>query len=210
MTFHCPAVPHTNDFPGSIRHGFCPGLIPFCVWCCNGWQRDHRVLLYMWDASTRRRLYHPPEWTDWRTQQLRRGRVTYEETCINSEPFHDHAIGMRYASLYFSGDNYRVQLSQFQQLYDLDPTGSNYTLPLLTEFRRTRFNQSIANNPYFCIPFGVVAGPATYLLTFHFMSNKSTEYTQGLLDGEMLKSFFSITGPDEILSMGVGSTIAPS
>ena len=38
--------------------------------------------------------------------------------------------------------------------------------------------------------------PAAYTFIYRFMANKSAEYPQGKLDGEVLKQFFSITGSD--------------
>jgi hypothetical protein len=50
-----------------------------------------------------------------------------------------------------SGDNYRLQLPYFQALYDSQPTGlsANYNLDILFQYRQTRFQQSVAQNPYF-------------------------------------------------------------
>lgn len=36
--------------------------------------------------------------------------------------------------------------------------------------------------------------PAAYTFIYRFMANKSAEYPEGYLDGEVLKSFFSISG----------------
>ncbi|KAJ6484811.1 hypothetical protein C8R45DRAFT_1147804 [Mycena sanguinolenta] len=51
----------------------------------------------------------------------------------------------------FNGDNYHLQLPYFQTLYDLPPAGpsANYDLDILFQFRQTRFQQSVAQNPYF-------------------------------------------------------------
>jgi hypothetical protein len=38
--------------------------------------------------------------------------------------------------------------------------------------------------------------PAAYTFIYRFMANKSAEYPQGKLNGDILKSFFSITGED--------------
>jgi hypothetical protein len=38
--------------------------------------------------------------------------------------------------------------------------------------------------------------PAAYTFIYRFMANKSAEYPQGKLNGEVLKSFFAITGDD--------------
>jgi hypothetical protein len=87
-------------------------------------------------------------------------------------------------------------MDQWNQLYS-QPLGPNgYDLTTLTPFRASRFQQSIDNNPYFFNgPFtGVLVQPAAYTFIYRFMSNKSAEYPEGYLDGEVLKSFFSITG----------------
>ena len=98
--------------------------------------------------------------------------------------------------LRFSGNDYKVILSQFEQLYSLPPGPNGYDLTVLTPFRASRFEQSIQNNPYFFNgPFsGVAVQPAAYTFIYRFMSNKSAEYPEGYLDGDVLKSFFGITG----------------
>jgi len=42
----------------------------------------------------------------------------------------------------------------------------------------------------------VVVQPAAYTFIYRFMANKSEEHPQGKLNGDVLKSFFSITGED--------------
>jgi hypothetical protein len=100
--------------------------------------------------------------------------------------------------LYEYGNDYKVIVSQFQQLFELQPDAAtaNYDLSVLTPFRVARFQQSIENNPYFFNgPFsGVAVQPAAYTFIYRFMSNKSAEYPEGVLNQEVLKSFFSITG----------------
>lgn len=69
---------------------------------------------------------------------------------------------------------------------------------MLTDFRYSRFQQSINENPYFLVaPFsGVVVQPAAYTFIYRYMGNKSAENPEGLLTGDVLKSFFAITGDD--------------
>ena len=96
-----------------------------------------------------------------------------------------------------SGNDYLVQLPQFTAIYELgQANGDSVDLNVLTQYRNTRFHESIANNPYFFnAPFsGVVASPAAWSFIYRFMANKSAEYPEGLLDGETLKSFYSVTG----------------
>ncbi|GAW04577.1 oxidase-like protein [Lentinula edodes] len=101
-------------------------------------------------------------------------------------------------------NNYDVQMSQFRQLYDLqsnvsDPSQVNYDIPLLTSFRVSRFQQSIANNPYFVNGAfsGIAVQPAAYQFIYRFMANKSEEYPEGRLDREVLKSFYAISGSED-------------
>ena len=96
-----------------------------------------------------------------------------------------------------SGNDYLVQLSQFTALYELgQANGNSVDLNVLTQYRNTRFHESISNNPYFFnAPFsGVIASPAAWSFIYRFMGNKSAEHPEGLLDGETLKSFYSVTG----------------
>ncbi|KAF1990311.1 Cloroperoxidase [Aulographum hederae CBS 113979] len=100
--------------------------------------------------------------------------------------------------LYQYGNSFKLQMSQFQTLYDLGKAEDNYDLDLLTNYRVTRFQESIDNNPYFFnAPFsGVVAQPAAWSFIYRFMANKSSEYPEGRLTGSVLKSFYAITGDD--------------
>ena len=96
-----------------------------------------------------------------------------------------------------SGNDYTVQVSQFAALYELgQQNGDSVDLDVLTSYRVTRFQESVSNNPYFFnAPFsGVVASPAAWSFIYRFMANKSAEYPEGLLTGNVLKSFYSITG----------------
>lgn len=100
--------------------------------------------------------------------------------------------------LYEYGNDYKVIISQFEQMYALQPDAStaNYDLSVLTPFRAARFQQSIEQNPYFFNgPFsGVAVQPAAYTFIYRFMANKSAEAPEGILSQSVLKSFFSITG----------------
>ncbi|KAL6718421.1 hypothetical protein ACLMJK_004510 [Lecanora helva] len=99
--------------------------------------------------------------------------------------------------LYQYGNDYKVQVSQFAALYELgQKNGDSVDLDVLTNYRVTRFQESVNNNPYFFnAPFsGVVASPAAWSFIYRFMANKSSEHPEGLLTGDVLKSFYSITG----------------
>ena len=104
-------------------------------------------------------------------------------------------------------------MSQFQQMFDLqkDPATANYDLSVLTPFRAERFQQSIDNNPYFFNgPFsGVAVQPAAYTFIYRFMANKSAEYPEGVLNQEVLKSFFAITGESGSFTWNEGQERIP-
>ncbi|KAG9239473.1 Chloroperoxidase [Amylocarpus encephaloides] len=116
--------------------------------------------------------------------------------------------------LYQYGNDYKVIVPQFKQLYDMQPNAAtaNYDLDVLTDFRASRFQQSIDNNPYFFNgPFsGVLVQPAAYTFIFRFMGNKSAEYPEGRLNQEVLKSFFSITGDSNNLKWTEGNEKIPN
>ena len=114
------------------------------------------------------------------------------------------------------GNDYLLQVDQFQQYYDALPDNmvnigflSQEQCPqlmttkaapeqyeALLPFRQARFNDSIANNPYFFYPqfAGVLVSPAGYAFPPAMMSNKSAEYPEGYLDKASFMSFFAITG----------------
>ncbi|KAL6719045.1 hypothetical protein ACLMJK_003280 [Lecanora helva] len=100
--------------------------------------------------------------------------------------------------LYLKGNDYLLQVDQFQQYYDalLENTHAPEQYNALFNFRQARFNDSIANNPYFFFPqfAGVFVSPAGYAFPPAMMANHSAQYPDGYLDKETFKSFFGITG----------------
>lgn len=118
--------------------------------------------------------------------------------CMNSKSPAQYQHAFRFQRLPArSGNDYLVQLSQFSALYELgQQNGNSVDIKVLTNYRAMRFQESISNNPYFFnAPFsGVLAQPAAYAFIYRFMANKSAEHPEGLLTGDVLKSFYSITG----------------
>lgn len=117
--------------------------------------------------------------------------------------------------LYQYGNDFLVQLSQFKALYDkqsgVSSSAANYDLDLLNNFRAERIAQSKANNPYFfSAPFsGIAVQPAAYTFIYRFMANKSAEHPEGVLNKDVLKSFFAITGDDDNLQYNAGNERIP-
>jgi hypothetical protein len=117
--------------------------------------------------------------------------------------------------LYQYGNDYLVQLSQFEALYAkqsaVSNSQANYDLSVLTDFRVERFQESISQNPYFFNgPFsGVAVQPAAYTFIYRFMANKSAEHPEGVLNQEVLKSFFAITGDEDAFTYTPGHERIP-
>ncbi|KAF2768754.1 Cloroperoxidase [Teratosphaeria nubilosa] len=100
--------------------------------------------------------------------------------------------------LYQVGNDYLLQMNQWQDLFDVGKAGDDYNIDNLIDRRAARFQESIDNNPYFFYApvAGFVAEHAAWSFIFRLMGNKSSEYPAGKLNGEVLKSFFAITGDD--------------
>ncbi|KAL5113683.1 putative zinc transporter msc2 [Pleosporales sp. CAS-2024a] len=96
--------------------------------------------------------------------------------------------------LYEAGNNYMVVKSQFQDLITQSP--GSVTMESLTSFRSYRFDQQIANNPYFFNgPFtGIGVQPAAYTFIYRFMANHSAENPVGELSHETLQSWVGVQG----------------
>ncbi|USW52946.1 Putative chloroperoxidase [Septoria linicola] len=96
--------------------------------------------------------------------------------------------------LYQEGDNYKTKVNQFQEMIDYSP--GSVTMESLTNFRSHRFDTQIAANPYFFNgPFsGVAVQPAAYTFIFRFMANHSSADPIGLLNHDVVASWFGIEG----------------
>lgn len=106
--------------------------------------------------------------------------------------------------LYQYGNDYLLRLDQFKALFakQSDAATANYDIPVLTAFRAERFQQSISQNPYFFNGpvSGIAVQPAAYTFIYRFFANHTSAHPDGVLNQEVLKSFFAITGgpsPDQ-------------
>jgi hypothetical protein len=97
--------------------------------------------------------------------------------------------------LYEAGNNWMTVTSQFQDLINYSPN-NEVTMESLTNFRSHRFDQQVANNPYFFMgPFsGVLVQPAAYTFIYRFMANHSAENPTGKLTHDVLQSWFGVQG----------------
>ncbi|KAJ6484823.1 hypothetical protein C8R45DRAFT_1098968 [Mycena sanguinolenta] len=120
----------------------------------------------------------------------------------------------------FNGDNHHLQLPYFQALYDLPPAGpsANYDLDILFQFRQTRFQQSVSQNPYFfygplemaSYSQNLIVSGGVHSFIARVFSNHSAEFPDGFLNGEILKSIYAITtAPDGTLQYTPGHEQIP-
>ena len=106
--------------------------------------------------------------------------------------------------LYLTGDNHNLNKQNFGGLYALQAQEteetSNYNLDILTSWRATRHQQSIDTNPYFFngIFSGLLVHAAAYTFIYRFMANHSEEYPEGRLSQNVLKSFFAVSGANQM------------
>ncbi|QRV90120.1 peroxidase family 2 domain protein [Ceratobasidium sp. AG-Ba] len=96
------------------------------------------------------------------------------------------------------GDATNLQVDNFKALYDFQPEGpsSNYNLGVLIQHREQTLDFSIRNNPHFFYPqfAGLLVSQAAHTFIPAFMSNHSTQALNGVLTGDVLKSFFAVSG----------------
>lgn len=113
----------------------------------------------------------------------------------------------------YRGNNYIVQVDQFEQYYNalVENVDAQTQYDNLFEFRKCRWDDSEQNNPYFfSAPFaGVLVSPAGYSFPPRMMSNKSAEFPTGTLSRESLMSFFSITGEPGDFKYTIGQERIP-
>ncbi|KAH8601004.1 hypothetical protein B0O99DRAFT_681860 [Bisporella sp. PMI_857] len=93
-----------------------------------------------------------------------------------------------------NGDATSLNLGRFDILYN---RAEQYTLDILRDHNAYVHNFSIKNNPYyFSAPFAGLVPPIAHHFIINLMSNHSADNIQGYLDRNILKSFFSVSGPD--------------
>jgi len=127
--------------------------------------------------------------------------------------YESDASACRY-DLYTGGNDYKVDLSRFEALYALQSNAPSpsYDLSVWTVHRKNMFLKSKNENPqFFYAPFaGVIASTGGFSFPPRMFSNKSAEHPDnGILDKEVLKSFFAISGPDNNLTYTYGHERIP-
>ncbi|BFZ58576.1 hypothetical protein PYCC9005_005640 [Savitreella phatthalungensis] len=113
--------------------------------------------------------------------------------------------------LYEYGNNFKLQMSQFQSFYDRhrgekDPawTFDGDIIP----FRSQRFTESIEQNPYFYYGAftGIQVSQAAFTFIRAFMANYSAEFPNGRLNRKSLRSFMGIQVDDETVDYESGTS----
>ncbi|KAF9025999.1 hypothetical protein BDZ89DRAFT_1135030 [Hymenopellis radicata] len=91
-----------------------------------------------------------------------------------------------------NGDATTVNITQFLQLYNLDPKRANYDIETLKTFCSLRFDHSVQNNPHFFnAPFSGLVAHLAHLFIPEFMSNHTENGP--VLNGKVLRSFFGVS-----------------
>ncbi|KAK0102342.1 hypothetical protein ONS95_005965 [Cadophora gregata] len=87
------------------------------------------------------------------------------------------------------------EMHRWERLYGLASSEGGLTHDKVASQAYYNAQYSIQNNPYyFSLPFSGLVAPDAHNFVVHFMSNRSAENKGGILNGEVLKSFFSVTG----------------
>ncbi|PFH63179.1 hypothetical protein XA68_17288 [Ophiocordyceps unilateralis] len=130
---------------------------------------------------------------------------------INSHNAYEADASPTRCDLFQCGDNSKLQMHLFQKLYD-EPLGPNgYDMSTIAAFRSKRLKDSKHGNPkFFYGPFtGYAVQSASHAFIYRFMANKSAEYPEGYLNGDVLKSFFAVTGSPGNLTYTAGHERIP-
>ncbi|RAO64887.1 uncharacterized protein BHQ10_000899 [Talaromyces amestolkiae] len=115
----------------------------------------------------------------------------------DSSPFRD--------DLYVTGDAWTLNLTKFRDFSDMSTDGT-FSMDLIAEFAKNRYEESITTNPNFYYgPFtGAIARNAGYIFAGRLFRNHSVENPEGVLTKDVLKSIFGVSGSDDALQYNYG------
>ncbi|KAH6663854.1 hypothetical protein B0J14DRAFT_630715 [Halenospora varia] len=106
-----------------------------------------------------------------------------------------------------NGDAVSLNITRFDKLYF---SAEDYTLDILRDHNKLTHDDSINNNPYyFSAPFAGLVPPIAHHFIVNLMSNHSATNIQGYLDRSILKTFFSVSGPDNAHVWNAGQERIP-
>lgn len=96
---------------------------------------------------------------------------------------------------YLNDGQQRFQMRSWNRLYPLAETQDGLTLDKVAAHNDYTVRWSKLNNPYFFqAPFSGAVAPAAHNFVVNFMSNHSEEFPGGYLNGDVLKTFFGVSG----------------
>ncbi|KAJ7738117.1 oxidase-like protein [Mycena metata] len=113
--------------------------------------------------------------------------------------FESDSSATRGDAFQFNGNGYDLQMPAFVELYNRQNESStaNYDRDVIFAHRVQRLHDSKQQNGrFFYGPVQAVFSSLTNLLVYGLMSNHSTEYPDGILSNDLLKSLYGITGPN--------------
>ncbi len=94
-----------------------------------------------------------------------------------------------------NGDAHSLNLTRFKTAYETGMSDDNYTLDLFAQLYANNTQLSTAENPcFFLAPFSGLVSIVAYNFVINYFSNHSAEQPNGYLNGEMLKTWFAVTG----------------
>ncbi|EAW24610.1 peroxidase family protein [Aspergillus fischeri NRRL 181] len=107
--------------------------------------------------------------------------------------------------LYVTGNNYALNMDKFMEWYNMSTDGT-FSMDLMAERAKIRFEQSIQTNPefYYGPVTGLIARNAGYLFPARFFRNHSRENPEGVLTKEIVRNFYGIYGDEGNLTYREG------
>ncbi|TVY13783.1 Aromatic peroxygenase [Lachnellula arida] len=121
--------------------------------------------------------------------------------------YESDASPARYDAYLNNGDAHSLDLARFDQLYF---SAENFTLDVLRDHNKLTNEYSVQNNPYFfSAPFAGLVPPIAHHFIVNLMSNHSADNIQGYLNRDILKTFFSVSGPDNAHVWSAGQEQIP-
>ncbi|CZR61315.1 uncharacterized protein PAC_11211 [Phialocephala subalpina] len=130
-----------------------------------------------------------------------------EGISFSHNEYESDASPARFDAYLNGGDAHSLNLPRFDQLYF---SAENYTLDILRDHNKVVHDYSINNNPYyFSAPFAGLVPPIAHHFIINLMSNHSADNIQGYLSRDILKTFFSVSGPDNAHTWTAGHEQIP-
>ncbi|PKX96328.1 peroxidase family protein [Aspergillus novofumigatus IBT 16806] len=107
--------------------------------------------------------------------------------------------------LYVTGNNYALNMDKFMEWYNMSTDGT-FSMDLMAERAKIRFEQSIQTNPefYYGPVTGLIARNAGYMFPGRLFRNHSRENPEGVLTKGVVRNFYGIYGEEGNLTYREG------